>query len=75
MIKFPLKLLILHVIVFVGRISRAVICATWILITKKMNAMNHDVHDGENYVSKDHLIREYDQNEHTCIEGFKTLQP
>jgi hypothetical protein len=27
----------------------------WILITKMMNAMNHDVDDGENYVSKDHL--------------------
>jgi hypothetical protein len=40
-----------------------------------MNVMNHGVDDGENYVSKDHLIRKYDQNEHTCIEGFKSLQP
>jgi hypothetical protein len=27
----------------------------WILITKMMNAMNNDVGDGENYVSKNHL--------------------
>jgi hypothetical protein len=27
----------------------------WILITKMINAMNRDVADGENYVSKDHL--------------------
>lgn len=40
-----------------------------------MNVMNHGVDDGENYVSKDHLIRKYDQNEHTCIEGFKNPQP
>lgn len=40
-----------------------------------MNAMNHDVDDGENMSPKITLIRKYGQNEHTCIEGFKNLQP